>query len=80
MFLSSRELVRWSGENGSDPSPCWVVAKSYLQWPRSSSQMLAGRDPTTARFEGGQEVHPIPTKVVFACEKPLVVTLRWARR
>ena len=31
--------------------------------------MLAGRDPTTAIFEGGQEVHPILTKVVFACEK-----------
>ena len=40
--------------------------------------MLAGRDPTMARFEGGQELHSIMTKVVFAYEKPLVVMLWWA--
>ena len=56
-----------------------VVAKSYLYWHWSSSQMLVGRDPTTAGFERGQVVHPILTKVVFAFEKPLVVTLQWAR-
>ena len=38
--------------------------------------MLVERDPTTAKFERGQVVHPILTKVVFAYEKPLVVTLR----
>ena len=41
--------------------------------------MLAGRDPTTVGFERGQAVQLILTKVIFACEKPLVVTLRWAR-
>ena len=40
--------------------------------------MLAGRDPTTAGFERGQVVQLILTKVVFAYEKPLVVTLWWA--
>ena len=35
------------------------------------------RDPTTAGFERGQLVQLILTKVVFAYEKPLVVTLRW---
>ena len=28
----------------------------------------AGRDPTTAKFEGRQLVHAILTKVVFACK------------
>ena len=40
--------------------------------------MLAGRDPTTAGFERAQVVQLTLTKVVFACEKPLVMTLRWA--
>ena len=40
--------------------------------------MLAGRDPTMARFERGHVVQLILTKVVFAYEKPLVMTLRWA--
>ena len=79
MFLSSREMVRWSRKSGS-PLPRVVVATPYLYWPWSSFLMLVGRDPTTARFEGGQEVHPILTKVVSAYEKPLVVMLRWARR
>ncbi len=37
--------------------------------------MLGGRDHTTARFERGQVVQLILTKVVFACEKPMVMTL-----
>ena len=41
--------------------------------------MLAGRDPTTVGFERGQVVQLILTKVFFAYEKPLVMTLRWAR-
>ena len=50
------------------PPPSMVVARSYLWWPWSSSQMEAGRDPTTAKFEGRQQVHLILTKVVFACK------------
>ena len=42
--------------------------------------MRVGYHPTMAGFERGQVVQLILTKVVFACEKPLVVTLRWARR
>ena len=84
VLLSSRELVRGSGESGSLPLalnsiPSMVVAKSYLLWPWSSSQMLEGRDPTMAEFERGQVVQLILTKVVFAYKKPLVVTPRWAR-
>ena len=45
-----------------------VVARLYLYWPWSSSQMKAGRDPTTAKFEGRQLVHLILTKVVFTCK------------
>ena len=57
-----------------NPLLCWWLSPIYSGlWP--SSQMLAGRDPTTAGFGGGQEVHPILTKVVFSCKKPLVVTL-----
>ena len=41
--------------------------------------MLAGRDLTTAIFERVQVVQLILTKVIFAREKPLAVTLRWAR-
>ena len=41
--------------------------------------MLVGRDPIAAGFERGQVVQLILTKVVFAYEKPLVVTLWWAR-
>ena len=55
-----------------DLIPPMVVAMSYLQWPWSSSQMLAGRDPTTAIFERGPVVHPILTKVVFACKSLLL--------
>ena len=40
--------------------------------------MLAGRGPITAGFERKQLVQLILTKVVFAYEKPLVVTLWWA--
>ena len=32
------------------------------------TKMTAGRDPTTAKFEGRQLVHAILTKVVFACK------------
>ena len=31
-----------------------VVAKSYIQWPWSSSQIWVGRDSTMAGFERGQ--------------------------
>ena len=41
--------------------------------------MLAERDPRMAGFERGQVVQLILTKLVFACEKPLDMTLQWAR-
>ena len=40
---------------------------------------MSGKGFHNSGFERGQLVQSILTKVVFACEKPLVVTLRWAR-
>ena len=42
----------------------------YLYRPWSSSQMLSGKGANNGgKFEGGQLVQAILTKVVFACEK-----------
>ena len=77
MFLSSRELV-WC-------EIVWLVFSSMVVASPIYSgigplpKCKAGRDPTTAKFERGQEVHLILTKVVFAC-KASGLTLRWAQR
>ena len=39
---------------------------------------MSGKGFHNGRIERGQVVQSILTKVVFACEKPLVVTLWWA--
>ena len=47
-----------------------VVASSTYIGPGPLPKYRAGREPTTAgKFEGGQLVQAILTKVVFACEK-----------
>ena len=52
-----------------------VVHSSLSGYPLIQDSL----NPTTGGFERGQVVQSILIKVVFACEKPLVMTLRWAR-
>ena len=69
MFLCSSELVSVRME--------WILSGLFPLWwwlsPIYSGlgplpKCKAGRDPTTAKFEGRQLVHAILTKVVFACK------------
>ena len=46
-----------------------MVASPIYRGPGPLPKYQAGRDPTTARFEGGQLVQAILTKVVFACQR-----------
>ena len=58
------------GDGLNDPSPAKVVASPIYIGPGPLPKYRAGREPTTAgKFEGGQLVQAILTKVVFACEK-----------
>ena len=51
-----------------DPIPLYGAGAALLIVALVLFQMKAGRDPTTAKFEGRQLVHLILTKVVFACK------------
>ena len=69
MFLRSRELVGVRMEwIRSVPSSLYGGGAALLIVALVLFQMKAGRDPTTAKFEGRQLVHVILTKVVFACK------------
>ena len=48
--------------------PPTVVASPIYRGPGPLPKCSVGRDPTTAKFEGGQLEHAILTKVVFACK------------
>ena len=62
----------WWGEDDlqdSDPDPpLWWWLSPIYSGIGPLPKMKAGRVPTTAKFEGRQLVHAIPTKVVFACK------------
>ena len=54
----------------NDPSLAKVVASPIYIGPGTLPKYRAGREPITAgKFEGGQLVQAILTKVVFACER-----------
>ena len=66
MFLGSDELV---GVRMIFPPfrPWWWLGPIYSGLG-PLPKCKAGRDPTMAKFKGGQLVHAILTKVVFACK------------
>ena len=66
MFLGSSELVGVTVEWMIRPPLWWWCCPIYSGL--GPPKMKAGRDPTTAKFEGRQLVHAILTKVVFACK------------
>ena len=56
----------------------WLVL--FIEAPVLFPNVLAGRDPTTANFEGGQLVQDILTKGGLHPPKALVVAPPWAPR
>ena len=77
MFLSSRELAWCELVWLVLPLWWWLVLfiVALVLFPN-----MSGKGSHNAGFERGQVVQYTLTKVVFACEKPLAVMLRWARR
>ena len=63
-----------------DELPPTVVASPIYRGPSPLPKYLAGRDPTTAKFEGRQLVQVILTKGGLRLPKALVVTPSWAPR
>ena len=63
-----------------DELPPTVVASPIYRGLGPLPKYRAGREPTTAKFEGGQLVRVILTKGGLRLPKALVVTPSWAPR
>ena len=61
-----------------DPLPPMAVASPIYRGLGPLPKYQAGRDPTTAKFQGGKLVQVILTKGGLRKPKALVVTPSWA--